>query len=169
MVAKATVPTTSQGDLSDLSLLKMPTAGETPQQTFEKSSIRSPQRPIMCGTAHFEELRGARKWRVEFARPAGSGRWLEKTRPRSYGQGSADVCGPGCGDTPTAEIDVLALVRTRCFMSSWADLCHESPCCHIRLGNRLSLFHVDTRYRRFPMLLLRNGSIQFRLYTVGGR
>ena len=116
MVAKAAVPTTSQGDLSDLSLLKMPTARETPHRPLRKSSIPSPWRSIVCATAHFEELRGARKPQWNSSGRRGAGRWLEKIHPRSYGQGSAVAGAPGCEDTPTADFDISALVPTRYIM-----------------------------------------------------
>ena len=48
--------------------------------------------------------------------PAGG--WKRPARGPT-GQGSADTGGPVCGQTPTAEIDVSALVRTRSVMSRW--------------------------------------------------
>ena len=56
---------------------------------------------------------------VESVRPAAAGRWVGKARPPALlDRKSVASAAPVCGEIPTAEIDVSALVRPTFIMSS---------------------------------------------------
>ena len=54
---------------------------------------------------------------VESVRPAAAGRWVGKTRtPALLDWKSVAAAAPFCGETPTADLDIPSLVRTRNLM-----------------------------------------------------